>query len=153
MTWLEHRVPPPLVALIVAASMWAVAQTLQTYPIDPELRIAIAVGLALLGVAIAGAGVQTFGRAKTTINPVNIDATTALVTEGIFSLTRNPMYLGIVLVLLGWAVFLSSPWLIFGPLLFAAFIERFQILPEEKMLLAKFGQSFIEYRQRVRRWM
>jgi protein-S-isoprenylcysteine O-methyltransferase Ste14 len=63
------------------------------------------------------------------------------------------MYLGMLFVLLGWAVYLSALWPWAGPGLFALYITRFQILPEERALAALFGNDFAEYRKRVRRWL
>ena len=76
-----------------------------------------------------------------------------LVATGVYSFTRNPMYLGMVLVLLAWTVFLASPWTLAGPALFALYITRFQIVPEERVLAELFGNSFAAYRKRVRRWI
>ncbi|MFM9500577.1 methyltransferase family protein, partial [Streptomyces galilaeus] len=75
------------------------------------------------------------------------------VTSGIFAYTRNPMYLGWTVVLLGWAVFLGGVWTVLGPIAFVAFVSRFQILPEEKALAGKFGSSYDSYKKKVRRWI
>jgi len=72
---------------------------------------------------------------------------------GIYRFTRNPMYVGLALVLLGWAALLSSPWALLGPLVFVLYINRFQIAPEERVLSAKFGAAYTEYIARVRRWL
>lgn len=153
MQWLEHKVPPPVVALIVAVMMWAGSRMVPHYALDGSLRMILATALGVFGVGIAGAGVRRFARARTTINPLNIDAASSLVTDGIFTYTRNPMYLGMALILIAWAIFLSSPWLIAGPMVFVSFIGRFQIRPEEAVLLAKFGQQYTSYSLRVRRWI
>jgi protein-S-isoprenylcysteine O-methyltransferase Ste14 len=153
MSWLEHKVPPPLVVLIVAAGMWPLAGIAPAIPMDNLWRWIAAGGLALCGLFVARSGVQDFGQAKTTINPVTIDAASTLVTTGIFAYTRNPMYLGMTVLLLGWAVFLSGVWTMLGPLLFGLFITRFQILPEERVLARKFDTSYNAYTQKVRRWI
>jgi protein-S-isoprenylcysteine O-methyltransferase Ste14 len=75
------------------------------------------------------------------------------VTGGIFRYTRNPMYVGFTSLLVGWACYLSVPWLLFEPIAFAIFITRFQIIPEERVMSVKFGQDYTDYRQRVRRWL
>jgi protein-S-isoprenylcysteine O-methyltransferase Ste14 len=75
------------------------------------------------------------------------------VARGIYNYTRNPMYLGMLLVLLALALYRASPWALAGPLLFIVWMNRFQIVPEERALAAKFGASFEAYRQRVRRWL
>ena len=79
--------------------------------------------------------------------------TTSLVAGGVYRFTRNPMYLGLLLVLAGWAVFLSNA-LAFALLpAFIAYIGRFQIAPEERALAAKFGTEYEAYRTEVRRWL
>ena len=76
-----------------------------------------------------------------------------MVTHGVYRFTRNPMYLGLLLILLGLAVYLASPWVLLGPVAFAAFITRFQIQPEERALTARFGATYTDYCARVRRWL
>lgn len=153
MSWLEHKVPPPIVVLVAAAGMWPLAGIEPAIPLDNLWRSIVAAGLALGGLLIARSGVRDFSRAKTTINPVNIDAASTLVTTGIFAYTRNPMYLGMTALLLGWAIFLSGVWTLLGPFLFVLFITRFQIVPEEMVLAGKFGTSYDAYTQKVRRWI
>lgn len=99
------------------------------------------------------AGGLAFRRARTTVNPLQPQSASSLVRGGIYSRTRNPMYLGFALVLLGWVVALGS-WL--GLLVLAGyvvFLNRFQIRPEERALEAIFGPTFLEYRDQVRRWI
>ena len=153
MNALEIRVPPPLVALLTAVLMWAIARNTPVMPIDGTLRLALAGILVILGILLARAGFRAFGRVKTTTNPVNIEAASALVTSGIYSYTRNPMYLALVAFLLAWAVYLSSPWTLLGPPAFVIFITRFQIIPEERVLHKKFGDAYAAYQGRVRRWL
>jgi len=104
-------------------------------------------------VLVAGSGMLAFRRAKTTINPVQIDAASSVVSNGVFRYTRNPMYVGLTAALTSWAVWLAVPWTLLGPVVFALFIHRFQILPEERVMSARFGREYDEYRLRVRRWM
>ena len=150
---LEHRIPPPLVFALVGAAMWAVARVTPAMEIAGGLRIAAAAILALFGLFIAVQGFAAFGRAKTTVNPVNIEAASALVTDGVFRYTRNPMYVGLAALLAGWAIYLAAPWAFLGPVAFALFITRFQIIPEERVLRAKFGGDYDTYLQQVRRWL
>jgi protein-S-isoprenylcysteine O-methyltransferase Ste14 len=98
-------------------------------------------------------GVASFKRAKTTINPMKPESSSSLVISGIYKLSRNPMYLGFLLVLVGWAVLLSNALaFVFVPA-FIFYMNRFQIDPEEKALAGKFGQEFLDYKSRVRRWL
>ena len=74
-------------------------------------------------------------------------------TTGLYRVTRNPMYLGMLLVLFGWAVFLSNLAALLIAPLFALYITRFQIIPEERVLAEKFGAAFMAYQSQVRRWL
>jgi protein-S-isoprenylcysteine O-methyltransferase Ste14 len=153
MRLLELRIPPPIVALTVAGGMWLVARSAPVLQVPHTVRLAAAIALAVLGAAVALAGVLSFRRARTTLNPLKPETSAALVTGGVYSFTRNPMYLGMLLALIGWAAYLSSSWSLLGPVLFVMYIARFQIVPEEKALDQLFGASFAEYRRRVRRWI
>jgi protein-S-isoprenylcysteine O-methyltransferase Ste14 len=150
MNALENRVPPPLVALLTALMMWAIARNTPAMPIDNTLRLALAGALAILGVLLATSGFRAFGRA---VNPIDIEAASALVTGGIYHYTRNAMYLGLVAFLLAWAIYLAVPWTLLGPVAFVFFITRFQIIPEERILLKKFGDTYRAYQRQVRRWL
>jgi protein-S-isoprenylcysteine O-methyltransferase Ste14 len=117
------------------------------------VRLSIAAILFATGVGVALGGVVSFRRARTTVNPLKPETSAALVVTGVYAFTRNPMYLGMVLVLLAWATFLASPWSLAGPALFALYITRYQIIPEERVLAGLFGETFAAYRKRVRRWI
>ena len=153
MSFLEHKIPPPVVALVFGTAMWFLAKwtTPLDVPVGFRTVLAILIGAAGLGVMVAG--VFSFSRAKTTVNPLKPDAATALVTGGIYRYTRNPMYLGMLLVLLGWCVFLDSPLAPIGAVGFWLYIDHFQIRPEEKALTALFGGAFTDYMSQVRRWL
>jgi protein-S-isoprenylcysteine O-methyltransferase Ste14 len=151
--FLEHKIPPPVVGLAIAAGMWAVAGLPPFLRFLDPVRFSLTAGLAAIGVAIALSGVLAFRRARTTVNPLKPETSAALVSSGVYSFTRNPMYLGMVMVLIAWAVYLSSVWCLVGPLAFAWFITRFQIIPEERVLEKLFGADFSAYQKRVRRWL
>lgn len=153
MNVLEHRIPPPLVVLLIAASMWLVSDVSPVVEISRVVQTRVAGALALAAAVVAGLGLTAFRRAGTTIDPVRIERTSTLVTHGIYSVTRNPMYLGLALLLCGWAFYLAAPWTAAGPLVFIAFITRFQIMPEERALLGQFGASYAAYCRQVRRWI
>jgi protein-S-isoprenylcysteine O-methyltransferase Ste14 len=150
---LELKVPPPIVMLLTAFAMWGLARIAPTFTLPASTRISLAAAIALIGLGIAIAGVAEFRRARTTVNPMKPDESTALVAGGIFRITRNPMYVGLLFVLLAWAVFLSCAWTLAGPLAFVLYIGRFQIAPEERALSVLFGDDYAAYRQRVRRWL
>ena len=103
-----------------------------------------------------GIGVEAligFRRAKTTVNPLRPDQASALVTGGIYRWTRNPMYLGMLLLLIGWACILSNGAALAILPLFVIYMNRFQIGPEERALRARFGAEFDNYCRNVRRWL
>ena len=94
-----------------------------------------------------------FSRNETTVNPLEPDQAQKLVVSGLFRFTRNPMYLGMALVLFAWALYLANASAIIGPVLFVASITALQIKPEEEVLGKIFGQDYADYRKRVRRWL
>lgn len=153
---LELKIPPPLVALLLAAAMWAADRTAWG---GPRLPLADPARLALVGVLVVAAllaelsGLVAFRASRTTINPLAPQRTRALVTGGIYRVTRNPMYVGLAGQLLAWATWLGSLLPFAGPVLFVLYITRFQILPEERVLAGLFGQAWHDYSSRVRRWL
>ena len=133
--------------------MWAVAHFLPMLPIQPYWRLAIALVVAGVGVAFMVLGGMAFRRAKTTSNPIKPHAASSLVITGVYRYTRNPMYVGATLVLVGWAFYLGSLPAFVGPVVFVLYITRFQIIPEERVLRGKFGPEFAEYQARVPQWL
>jgi len=149
---LELKVPPPVVALCLAFLMWF-APSLGQPEVPLQVRVGMALVLVLIGLSISIAGMVAFRRARTTINPVKASAASSLVTTGVYRFTRNPMYLGLLLTLLAWAVFLFNPVaLLFVPI-FVLYINRFQIKPEEQVLSSLFGAEYMAYKGQVRRWL
>ena len=149
---LDHKIPPPLVGLILAAAMWGIAKSTAATLAVPDPVFA-ATAVALVGIGFDIAGLVAFRLAKTTVNPMRPEKATSLVTSGVYRYTRNPMYVGMLFLLMAWALYLDSPWALLGPLAFVLYMNRFQIGPEEKALEALFGEDFISYRQKVRRWL
>jgi protein-S-isoprenylcysteine O-methyltransferase Ste14 len=153
MNALEHRIPPPIVVIIFGAGMWLASCYTPLWLPDTVFRLALTALITVVGLAFGGGGLRAFVKAKTTIDPVHVDAASALVTDGVFRISRNPMYVGFALLLTAWAVYLAAPWTLLGVATFVLFIRRFQILPEERAMKEKFGLSYEEYRRRVRRWL
>lgn len=149
---LEHKIPPPVVALLLGVAMWLVARSTAALPVSLAWRGTIAGILSVFGILVAALGEMAFLRAGTTSNPLKPQAASAMVSSGVYRFTRNPMYAGVACLLLGWASFLAVPWSFLGPILFIAFITRFQIIPEERALKSKFGPDYVEYQRRVGRW-
>lgn len=153
MQTLELQIPPPVVTLVTGGAMWGVTWVAPSLEVPAFPRIALAVVIALVGLGIALAGIVSFRRANTTANPKKLSNVTSLVSSGIYRVTRNPMYVGLLFVLVAWAVFLSCVWALLGPLAFVLYMSRFQISPEEKALAAKFGSEYASYKKRIRRWL
>ena len=150
---LELKIPPVALVIITAALMWLVARLGSTFGLLLPARRALALGLVVAGAVISALGVVSFRRAGTTVNPIKPETAGSLVVSGIYRRTRNPMYLGFLLGLAGWAVFLSNALtFIFLPV-FVLYLNRFQIRPEERALASVFGKDFAAYQSRVRRWL
>ena len=154
MASLELKVPPPAVALLFGVLMWLASSLVVPVEVPSSaFRVGVAVVLTSVGLVVGLAGIVSFWRARTTINPTKPSATSALVTSGVFRFTRNPMYLSLLLYLLAWAAYLSN-WLAFLFLpVFVLYINEFQIKPEERALSSLFGPEYASYKGRVRRWL
>jgi protein-S-isoprenylcysteine O-methyltransferase Ste14 len=151
--WLELKIPPLLVWLVFAGVMFGVAESAPSLSFRLAGSSVIALALAALGGAVAFAGVIAFRHKRTTVNPLTPSASSSVVSTGVYRVSRNPMYLGFLLALAGWAVYLSN----FGAALllpaFVAYMTQYQIKPEERALLAKFGPEFAQYMSQVHRWL
>jgi protein-S-isoprenylcysteine O-methyltransferase Ste14 len=151
--YLETKIPAPVIAAVAGAFM-KFHEKAAGVTMDPTpLRMYIGVGLAQASAVVVLAAFASFFRARTTINPLDPARATSLVTGGVFRVSRNPMYLSLLLLLAGYAVRLDSPVVWLGPILFVAYVNRFQIKPEERVLKAKFGEAYLRYRMRTRRWL
>ena len=153
MNALELKVPPLALALAFALAMWLAATQVPALALELPAHGVIAALIAGLGAGLVLVAGMVFRRAGTTVNPTKPQATTSVVDSGVYRISRNPMYLGFLLVLTGWAGYLSHvlPFL-FLPA-YVGYMNRFQIAPEERMLAAKFGRDYEAYRQAVRRWL
>ena len=153
MNSLELKVPPVAVTFLTALLMWLVARSLPAGAFVVPARIQFAMILALIGAATSTLGVVAFRRASTTVNPMKPEAASSLVHSGIYTVTRNPMYLGLLLILAAWGLFLANALVFLLLPVFIGYMNRFQIRPEERTLTALFGQAFVAYTARVRRWI
>jgi protein-S-isoprenylcysteine O-methyltransferase Ste14 len=153
MSFLEHKVPPPIVGILSAGMMWVIAHYSFQLNFPPMLTNSIAGIFLVMGLLLDSGGLVAFIRQKTTINPLKIETASSLVTRGIYRITRNPMYLGMAFLLTGFGVWLSAPLAFIGVVLFVGYITRFQIIPEERALNGLFGEEYRQYCQRVRRWL
>ncbi|MGA7270531.1 MAG: isoprenylcysteine carboxylmethyltransferase family protein [Acidimicrobiia bacterium] len=152
MTGLELKIPPDVVWVVVAAFMWLASPLTPRIAVETPIRIGLAGVLVVLGGGLIIAARVTLNRACTTWHPSRPDSASHLVMAGVFRYSRNPTYLGMLLILLGWAVLLGSPLTLALTVLFVVYLNRFQIRPEERALSAIFGREYDGYERRVRRW-
>lgn len=150
---LELRVPPLALFVVFAGAIWAVSRYVPAANLALPGRQTFALIPLLLGLAVISAGVFEFRRRKTTMSPFSPERTASVVSSGIYRWTRNPMYLGMALALFGAAVWQANLFGFAAVLLFCAYLTRFQIVPEERMLLKLFGEEFAAYMNQVRRWI
>ncbi|GAA5218168.1 methyltransferase family protein [Corallincola platygyrae] len=156
--WIHMPVPLAiLVAVLMALSCGCFPASLERI-FDSALlwsRTSFWFGLSLclLAAAICIAAVISFRRAKTTVDPRYPEQSNQLVVAGVFNYSRNPMYVGFVLALIGWSLVLGDAWTLLWIIAYWVFMDRYQIRREEQALTAKFGESYQAYCQRVRRWV
>ena len=152
---LEHKIPPPVVGLACAGLAWLLAGAAPALALLWSARLALAVALllALAGLALELWGLWVFRRHRTTPNPLSPERARAVVQSGPYRFTRNPMYVGVALQLLGWCAYLRNPLALLALVAFVAYITRFQILPEERALAQNFGEPYRQYLRLVRRWL
>lgn len=150
---LKLKIPPVLILIFLGGLMLAVERLPMMGHFDFPGRPWVAVIFVMVGIILVGSGVNSFRAADTTVDPLHPDRSSALVTTGLYALSRNPMYLGMAMILAGWSFFLGA-WAAFLALpLFVLYMNRFQIAGEEKFLEERFGKAFRDYRARVRRWI
>ncbi|MBW4936216.1 methyltransferase family protein [Marinobacter sp. F4206] len=153
MALLDKKIPPLALTVVAGVGIWALSAALPGMYLPGWLRLSVSLILLLLGVGVCAAGVLEFRRAQTTVDPRKPESSASLVSSGIYSVTRNPMYVGFTLVLLAVTVFLASPWSLLIVVAFVLYLNRYQIRPEEHALVEIFGPEFTEYQSRVRRWL
>ncbi|MGA8031502.1 MAG: isoprenylcysteine carboxylmethyltransferase family protein [Casimicrobiaceae bacterium] len=150
---MDLLVPPPVVFAILAVAMWAINRSLVVGRIDSGLLTLGAGALLIIGALVMAIAVKSLFTAKTTINPLQPSRASSLITSGVFRYSRNPIYLGDLLILAAFAVWLGQPANLALLAVFVWYIDRFQIRPEEKALSALFGVEYTAYCARVRRWL
>lgn len=146
-------IPPPLVVAITGTAMWKASRTIEFGQFSFVFQEPLAIALLVLGLLLMAVSIASFVTAGTTVNPLKPANASNLVTSGIFKLSRNPIYLGDLLVLATLALWLGNLVNIALLVLFVWYIERFQILPEERALAALFGAQYAAYCAKVRRWL
>ena len=148
---MSNKIPPPVITLIGALLIYYSSSffpylTLPAFNALPILSL-------VSGIAVIVSAIKSFKDYKTTINPLKPETASSLVMNGVFKYTRNPMYLGLLLIL----IYLSLIFNVVGGCLvslgFIIYITKFQIIPEEVAMEKLFGNQFLEYKQQVRRWI
>jgi protein-S-isoprenylcysteine O-methyltransferase Ste14 len=150
---LELRILPDVVWLIVMGCMWGATFIVKSFDLPFAVRVSTGAILVALGLALVQVAGVSFRRARTTVNPVRPDSASSLVVSGVYRFSRNPIYLGMTLILLGWASFLMNALSFVLVAVFVGYITRFQIIPEERALSARFGADYVSYQAKVRRWL
>ena len=148
---MQTKIPPPILALIMIVIIYLSSLTVETFTFSYQTVLGILVVVIGLGCAVPS--FRLFAKHKTTISPFTPSETTALVTAGMYRYSRNPMYLGLVLLTIAATIFFGT-WL--GIVIVVAFIfllNFLQIIPEEEALLDIFGEEYVEYKKKVRRWI
>ncbi|WP_346914771.1 isoprenylcysteine carboxylmethyltransferase family protein [uncultured Roseibium sp.] len=146
-------VPPPIVGLAAAGALWCAATYLPALTIAFPGRIVVAALCAGTGVLIEGVGVVTFLLRKTTVNPLRPERAGSLVVSGLYRISRNPMYLGMAILLTGWSLYLGTMAAVMILPAFVWLLTEIQIKPEEVALESVFGEDYQSYKTRVRRWI
>ena len=153
MNALALKVPPVAQVIITAAAMYGVSKMVPALTFSLNGSTALAVALGVIGMSLGIMGVTQFRIAQTTPNPQALEQVSSLVTSGVYQYSRNPMYVGLVLILLGWAFYLSHLLAFVLLPIFILYMTHFQIQPEERMMAQKFGKTYQDYLNKVRRWI
>ena len=149
--FLNTKIPPPIVAILFAVMIFYFSDSFAY--VDLPFKIYISLFFVLLGFFITFSSARNFKKKETTVNPIKPEEASQLVTDGFFKITRNPMYLGMLLFLLGLSIYNG---LIVGLVilpLFVGYITFFQIIPEESAMIEIFGEDYKAYMKKVRRWI
>jgi protein-S-isoprenylcysteine O-methyltransferase Ste14 len=153
MNSLELKIPPLVVLVAFGMVAFALSLVIPSMTFTLAHSTVIAGAIAIAGIGVALAGVIAFHRSGTTVNPTTPEKSLVVVSTGIYRFTRNPMYLGFALVFAGLATYLSNAASLLMLPLFIGYLTKFQIKPEERVLLAKFGAPLHEYMATLRRWI
>jgi len=149
---MKLKLPPPVICAFFGGLMYLLAKFLPVGDFNFFGRRSLMYGLVGLASVLSIVSILHFFKSKTSLDPMVPGKATKLVTKGLFRFSRNPMYLALLLALLAWGIWLGNA---FNTLLaagFVAYMNRFQIIPEEEALQQLFGKEYQDYCKRVRRW-
>ncbi|SFC16140.1 Protein-S-isoprenylcysteine O-methyltransferase Ste14 [Marinospirillum celere] len=153
MHFLEKKIPPLLLLIGFLLLLWTLEAITPVYEVHQPVSWIITLMMLLAGSYFCLAGISAFKKARTTVDPRTPEKTSELVTEGVYRITRNPMYVGFGCFLAAWGAWLASPWLLLVLPLFLGYLHLFQVLPEEAVLEEAFGEDYLNYKAKVPRWM
>jgi len=150
---LQHKIPPPIITLVIALMMWGLHLLLPIRSVNFSILFYFGILCILAGLSLDIVSFLDFRKSDTTVNPLSPERATSLVIEGFYRFTRNPMYLGMLLILIGIAMlFASLSSFILLPI-FVVLMNSLQIIPEEQALEKIFSQEYLDYKKKVRRWI
>ena len=149
---MKLKIPPVIVFLVFGLLMYLLARLLPFGHFDFTGRFYLMTLLLLFAALIALVALIQFFKSRTTIDPTQPTKSTKLVDKGIYAYSRNPMYLALLLVLLAWGIWLGNAFNMLLAAGFVAYMNRFQVLPEEEALNDIFGKEYRQYFMKVRRW-
>lgn len=153
MKFLELKIPPAALFLIFGGLMWMIASYIPEISFNFSGQMWLGIGIFTTGVIIGLISVVQFWKARTTVHPHKPEHASKLVKSRLYQISRNPMYLGLLLGLIGWGIYLGNPLNIFSLIGFVLYMNRFQIIPEERAMVKNFGDDFLEYKESIRRWI
>ena len=145
------KVPPPVWGVVFLGIAWLIGLALPPAP-AALTQIPLGIGLVIIGVAIGLPAALAFRRAGTEIQPMS-PSNRVLVVTGPFRFTRNPMYLGLLVLLIGIAFLIGSWPMLLAPLAFFILVNAVSIPFEEEKMARQFGDAYAAYKARVRRWL
>jgi len=145
------KIPPPILVIILTSLVYFSSTKLEL--IYLPYRQIVSVIILIIGLIVIVSPVVDFIKSKTTVNPVKFKNVNRLVTTGIYRYSRNPMYLGMILIIISTTVYYLNFLSVFSPLIFYIWINKFQINREEIFLEDKFGSEYLEYKSKTRRWI
>ena len=145
------KIPPPILVLILVSSNYFSSKKIDLIHLPNQDLISIII--LLIGILILINPIFKFIKSKTTIDPIKFKKVNKLIISGIYKYSRNPMYLGLLMIVISTSIFFLNIFSITTPFLFYCWINRFQIKREEIFLTEKFGQEYISYKTKTRRWI
>ena len=148
---MKKKIPPPILALLMIGLVYLSSLLIGSVSFDYQASLSVL--LVIVGLSCALPSFRLFARNKTTISPFTPSETSVLITEGMYRYSRNPMYLGLLLLIIAATIWFGTWFGIIISLFFILLINILQIIPEEEALLQIFGEEYLEYKKKVRRWI